>query len=53
MRKVTLRAKVDITIEYDEITEFSEAITELEVIGSENVCVVDSEIVEYDILDSK
>ncbi len=52
-RKVTMDVSATITIEVDEGVSMSDAISELEVVGSDAVSVVDSTVDGFTVIDSK
>ena len=53
MRKVTVEVTRLTTFEIDEDTTISEAVSELEVIGSDSVGIVDSQVTAIKVIDSK
>ncbi len=53
MRKVTIEVTRLTTIEIDEGMTTSDAVSELEVVGSDAVGVVDSEVTAIKVVDSK
>ena len=52
-RKVVVEMTSEVTIEIDEDTTISDAVSELEVVGSDSVSVVDSQFTGVKVLDSK